>query len=348
MPQDPNLYGQPPPKKRKNNMALSSSMDFTAQLSSIISGPFANAPTVARPRPSRTKDNIFTGAKSRRQNDSPGKAGSSSKADSAKLKLRDPLGTDEESSELARTRRKMEEKARLYTAMKRGDYVPKENEAAPLVDFDRKWAEAEARGRKDDDEDALSSDSDDDDDNRDDGGRENANQGIVEYEDEFGRLRRGTKVEIERLERQRRRGLLGAEELERMSARPAAPAKLLHGDAIQTMAFNPEDPEKMEELARKRDRSATPPDLRHYDADSEIRTKGTGFYKFSKDEETRSKEFESLEAERQRTETARKDREEKKEARRKEIEQRRKDVEARRAQKLADSFLDDLATDLKG
>ncbi|KAF3801669.1 hypothetical protein GCG54_00014885 [Colletotrichum gloeosporioides] len=346
MPQDPNLYGQPPPKKRKNDMALSSSMDFTAQLSSIISGPFANAPTVARPRPSRSKDNIFTGVKSRRQNDSPRKAGSSSKADSTKLKLRDPLRTGEESSELARTRRKMEEKARLYTAMKRGDYVPKENEAAPLIDFDRKWAEAEARGRKDDDEDALSSDSDDDDDN--DGDGENANQEIVEYEDEFGRLRRGTKVEIERLERQRRRGLLGAEELERMSARPAAPAKLLHGDAIQTMAFNPEDPEKMEELARKRDRSATPPDLRHYDADSEIRTKGTGFYKFSKDEETRSKEFESLEAERQRTETARKDREDKKEARRKEIEQRRRDVEARRAQKLADSFLDDLATDLQG
>ncbi|KAH0440251.1 hypothetical protein CcaCcLH18_02621 [Colletotrichum camelliae] len=345
MPQDPNLYGQPPPKKRKNNMALSSSMDFTAQLSSIISGPSANVSTVTRPRPSRIKDNIFTGAKSRRQDGSPGKAGSSSKADPMQLKLRDPLGTDEEYSELARTRRKMEEKARLYTAMKRGDYVPKENEAVPLIDFDRKWAEAEARGRKDDDEEALSSDSDGGDDS--DGG-ESARQEIVEYEDEFGRLRRGTKVEIERLERQRRRGLLGAEELERMSARPAAPAKLLHGDAIQTMAFNPEDPEKMEELARKRDRSATPPDMKHYDADSEIRTKGTGFYKFSKDEETRSKEFESLEAERQRTETARKNREEKKEARRKEVEQRRKDIEARRAQKMADSFLDDLAADLKG
>ncbi|KAF9876005.1 hypothetical protein CkaCkLH20_06451 [Colletotrichum karsti] len=341
MPQDPNLYGQPPPKKRKNNMSLSSSLDFTAQLTSLMSTPSTTTSAPARSRPSRTKDDIFSSSKSKRRDDGT-KPGSSS-ADSNKLNLKEPLGTEEESSNLARTRRKMEEKARLYAAMKRGDYVPKENEAAPLIDFDRKWAETEeARGK---DGGASSSGSDDDD------GEDDADtnaQEIIEYEDEFGRLRRGTKADKERLERQRRRGLLGAEELERMSARPAAPSNLLYGDAIQTMAFNPDDPDKMEELARKRDRSATPPDMKHYDADSEIRTKGTGFYKFSKDEEVRSKEFQSLEEERQRTEAARREREEKKEARRREIEQRRKDVEARRAKKLADSFLDGLASDMNG
>ena len=51
------------------------------------------------------------------------------------------MGTEDDKTERARARRKMEEKARLYAAMKRGDYVPKEGDAAPLVDFDRKWAE---------------------------------------------------------------------------------------------------------------------------------------------------------------------------------------------------------------
>ncbi|KAK2031407.1 hypothetical protein LX32DRAFT_637201 [Colletotrichum zoysiae] len=344
MPQDPNLYGQPPPKKRKASAALGSSLDFTAQLTSLMSASSTTTPTPARSRSSKTKDSIFVSARHKRRDGDNGagsgqnKVGSDSTGASNKLRIREPLGTEEESSNLARARRNMEEKARRYAAMKRGDYVPKENEAAPLIDFDRKWAESEAGQDRNDE---TSSGSDDGADQDEDGDKE-----VIEYEDEFGRLRRGTRADKERLERQRRRGLLGAEELERMSARPAAPAKLLYGDAIQTMAFNPEDPDRMEELARKRDRSATPPEASHYDADSEIRTKGTGFYKFSKDEETRQKEFQNLEQERIRTEAARKEREENREARRREIEQRRKDVEVRRAQKLADSFLDGLATDM--
>ncbi|KXH43551.1 hypothetical protein CSIM01_12811 [Colletotrichum simmondsii] len=344
-PQDPNLYGQPPPKKRKNDTALGSSLDFTAQLTSLMSAPSSTSSAPARPRPSKARASLFGGKG--RDGDRHNKkfAGAAATASSNKLNLKDPLGMEEETSNLASARRKMEEKARLYAAMKRGDYVPKENEAAPLIDFDRKWAESEDKknGRR---EDASSSGSDDDESDGDGDGNDEDHT-IIEYEDEFGRLRRGTKADKERLERQRRRGLLGAEELERMSARPAAPAKLLYGDAIQTMAFNPEDPEKMAELAKKRDRSATPPEARHYDADSEIRTKGTGFYKFSKDEETRQKEFQGLEEERVRTEAARKEREEKKETRRKEIEQRRKEVEARRAKKMAENFLDGLAADMK-
>ncbi|KAL0934228.1 uncharacterized protein CTRU02_211027 [Colletotrichum truncatum] len=341
MPQDPNLYGQPPPKKRKNNTALSSSLDFTAQLTSLMSVPSTTVSRPVRPRASRTRDSIFGGAKCSGSNNN--KAGPVSVRDSHKLALKDPLGTEDESLNLARTRRRMEEKARLYAAMKRGDYVPQENEASPLVDFDRKWAEAEGRGTMHGDGEVSSSGSD----NEEEDEKNIKSQEIVEYEDEFGRQRRVTKADMERLERQRRRGLLGAEELERMSARPAAPAKLLYGDGIQTMAFNPEDPEKMEELARKRDRSATPPEMKHYDADSEIRTKGTGFYKFSKDEEARSKEFKSLEEQRQRTEAARREREDTKEARRKDLEQRRKNVEERRAAKLASSFLDGLAVDMQ-
>ncbi|OAQ74062.1 hypothetical protein VFPPC_13128 [Pochonia chlamydosporia 170] len=320
MPQDPNLYGQRPTKKQKKDTALSSSLDFTAQLTSLMSTSSSSTPTSGRTRPSKEpKEDIFRGSKPKQ---------SSSRQDDGKLVLKEVAGTEDETQELARARRKMEDKARLYAAMKRGDYVPKENEATPLVDFDRKWAE-NVEGNEDD----VSSSSDDD--------GEDANE-VIEYEDEFGRLRRGTKVDKERLERRARRGLLGAEELERMSARPSAPTNLIYGDSVQSMAFNPDDPEKMEELARKRDRSATPPDQKHYDADSEIRTKGVGFFKFSKDEEARTKEMKDLAEERERTEQQRQIREDQKEARRRQIEQRRRDMGTRRAQRQADSFLEGL------
>ncbi|KAH7312242.1 hypothetical protein B0I35DRAFT_436489 [Stachybotrys elegans] len=315
MPQDPNLYGQRPAKKQKRNVNLSSSLDFTAQITSLISS--SSGATTAKARSKEPKDDIFRKQPKRQR----------AEKEEGKLTLKEVQGTEEEAQELARARRRLEDKARRYAAMKRGDYVPKENEAEPLVDFDRKWAETDGH------EDASTSSDDSD---------EEDTGEMIEYEDEFGRLRRGTKAEVERMERRAKRGLLGAEELERMSARPAAPSNLIYGDAVQSMAFNPEDPEKMEELARKRDRSATPPEQRHYDADWEIRTKGTGFYKFSKDEGTRTEEMKALEEERQRTEQQRQAREEQKEARRREIEQRRAEMASRRAKRQADSFLDGL------
>ncbi|KAG6038446.1 hypothetical protein E4U41_004207 [Claviceps citrina] len=320
MPRNPDLYGQRPPKKQRKDTTLSSSLDFTAQLTSLMSNATSSTTGSGRARPSKQrKDEMLHSSRSKERKLS---------KDDNKLTLKEVIGTEEESQQLALARRKMENKARLYAAMKRGDYVPKENEAAPLVDFDRKWAQ-DVEGK----EEYSSLSSDDDDDEADE---------VIEYEDEFGRMRRGTKAEKERTERRARRGLLGAEELERMSARPAAPTNLIYGDAVQAMAFNPDDPEKMEQLARKRDRSATPPEQKHYDADSEIRTKGTGFYKFSKDEEARAKEMADLAEERQRTEQERKARDDEKASRRQEIEKRRREMGARRAQRQADNFLDGL------
>lgn len=138
-----------------------------------------------------------------------------------------------------------------------------------------------------------------------------------------------------------------------MSARPRAPDKVIYGDAIQSEAFRAADEVKMEELARKRDRSMTPPEMKHYDADSEIRTKGTGFFQFSKDEGTRQAEMASLEAERLNTERERARKDEEKDRRRREVEERRRVIEQRRkelgqkkARKIADSFLDGLAADI--
>jgi len=128
------------------------------------------------------------------------------------------------------------------------------------------------------------------------------------------------------------------------------PSNLIYGDTVQVMAFNPDEPitTKMNELARKRDRSLTPPDMKHYEADKEIRTKGVGFYSFSKDESLRGEEMQALERERLETERVRAEKEEKIAKRKREIEERRKAIGEKRAKRQADSFLDGLSTDLGG
>ncbi|GAP87024.1 hypothetical protein SAMD00023353_2501290 [Rosellinia necatrix] len=356
MPQDPNLYGQRPAKKQKREISLSNSLSFTSQLSSLISSPTVTpssssggvASSSGRPRPSKTKDDIFSsikasrkpGQSSRRENDRTTNPESSN----SKIKLKHVHNTEEEKQDFARARRKMEEKARLYAAMKRGDYIAKENEAAPLVDFDRKWAE---RHPEDDDNRYSSSGSDDE--ASDDGGGGTAGTEMVEYQDEFGRTRTGTRAEVQRLQRRAARSALGAVELEDMAAVPTVqPSRLIFGDAIQTGAFNPEAAtvDAMAALAAKRDRAPTPPPDTHFDGDAEIRTKGTGFYRFSREEDRRAREMEDLAAERENTERVRRARAADRDRRRRDIEERRRKIGARRAEKLADSFLDGLAGEM--
>ena len=241
---------------------------------------------------------------------------------------------------LHRSKRKMEEKARLYASMKRGEYVPPagatNKEEHALVDFDRKWAEREEAG-----EDAGCPVSDSEDDNDED---PEANE-LVDYEDEFGRQRRGTKAEVARIQRQRTAQSHALAELQQFSARPAPPPSLIYGDTVQTAAFNPDTniTTQMESIAKKRDRSMTPPEEVHYDASKEVRSKGVGFYSFSKDKEGRQREMEALEKEREETERGRKEREERAEKRKREIEERRRIIGEKRGKKLADAFLDGLA-----
>lgn len=361
MPQDPNLYGQRAPKRQKKASSLPTSLAFSAELSSLISTsktktPASTSPsgggdvtgTSARPRPSKSKPDFFAGVKAKRR----AERQQDRDRDEGRLVLKEPMGTEDEKNALLSARRRMEEKARLYAAMKRGDYVPKDGEAPPLVDFDRKWAEAQEKkgrgaGAASSEEEEEEDDDDDDDDD------DNIDREIISYTDEFGRTRQGTRAEKARMEQRIRAQAYGAAELERMSARPRAPENIIYGDAIQAEAFHAHDEAQMEALARKRDRSLTPPEMTHYDANGEIRTKGVGFFQFSKDEEVRQKEMAGLAAERERTEREREKREEEKGARRAEMEERRRMIEERRkqvgekrARKMADSFLDGLAADL--
>ncbi|CZS89896.1 hypothetical protein WAI453_002882 [Rhynchosporium graminicola] len=322
-----NLYGIRPPKKQPKDLSSSNSLAFASSLSTIISST-APPRTAGRSRPSKTKSDIFTShnknakkraAKDLEEDESRGRTG------------KQDIG-DVDDNVLHRSKRKMEEKAKIYARMKRGEYEAKDGEDG-LIDFDRKWADNEREGNLDSSDEVES----------DDGHGE-----MVDYEDEYGRHRRGTRAEAERIERKKRSQILGAEELDRMSARPAMPEKIIYGDTVQTMAFNPDEEieKKMEDIARKRDRSLTPPDATHYEADKEIRSKGVGFYSFSKDEGTRMREMEALGREREQTENLRKEREQKKEKRKREIEERRKIIGDKRAKKRADSFLDGLSADM--
>ena len=239
----------------------------------------------------------------------------------------------------------MEEKARLYASMKRGDYVPPSNggtnkEENALVDFDRKWAESETA--RDGDR-KYDTETDDDGESAEEEGEEDGSE-TVEYTDEFGRLRTGTKATAARHHRLLAAQTHASETLSEMRARPSRPSTLIHGDTIQTAAFNPDLPlaTKISTLAGKRDRSPTPPEEVHYDAASEVRAKGVGFYAFSKDGEGRKREMDALRKEREETERGKGERERRKAEREKEVEERKRVIARKREEKLAERFLDAL------
>ena len=319
------LYGTKKPSKVKD-ISSSSSLAFSSNLASLISSSGKN-PATGRARASKSKSDIFTAHNKNVKK----RAAADIDNGEQKHKTRDDIG-GVDSAMLHRSKRKMEEKTRLYNAMKRGEYIGSDDRG--LVDFDRKWAEKEAKGYDKEDEDSLGSDDDESD----------QNEELIEYEDEFGRTRKGTKAEAAREERRRRIQANAVEEEERLSARPKAPTNIIYGDAVQTNAFNPDTviADRMAELAKKRDKSATPPPDTHYDANAEVRTKGTGFYAFSHDKDGRQQEMDALEKDRLETERIRKEREEKKEQRKHEIEERRRLILEQRSKVQADKFLQGL------
>ncbi|KAA6408030.1 MAG: hypothetical protein FRX48_08381 [Lasallia pustulata] len=324
------LYGAPRPKtsSKSKEISSSSSLAFSSQLSSLLAQTSTSPSTTGRSRPSKSKTDIFT---ARNKNTRKRAAADISEDGIAPGHQQDIGGVD--STILHRSKRKMEEKARLYAAMKRGDYVPpsgtdNRRDEGGLVDFDRKWAEDEAAGRKPNYE--TSSDS----------GGDGEEEELVDYEDEFGRQRRGTQAEAAREERRKQGIAQAADEVGRFSARPAPPSQIIYGDTVQTAAFNPDEPvaAQMEEIARKRDRSMTPPDEVHYDANGEVRTKGVGFYSFSKDKEGRKREMEALEKERLQTERGRKEKQERKDKRKEEIEARRRLIREKQAERFLEGL----------
>lgn len=323
---DKHLYNQEKRRNLSKGKAISSSstLSFTSQLSSLINTNL-NTSKPSSVRSKAKKEDIFA----------------THNKNAAKRAKRDLEANDSTSFEQKhttngesldkgiweRSKRKMEEKARLYAAMKRGDVEDADERYA--VDFDAKWA----AGRADEKE----SDSDDD-------GAGEDDEEEIEYVDEFGRTRKGTKIDALRATQQHQRQEEGTGVL------PAAPSHVIRGDTIQHQAFDLDEPRaaQMAELAKKRDKSLTPPPDEHFDGNKEIRTKGTGFFQFSGDADERKKQMENLENERAETERKRKERDSKMAERRAQIEARRLEVQKKSAKRKADEFLEELGAQMDG
>ncbi|GAQ36469.1 hypothetical protein AtubIFM61612_000599 [Aspergillus tubingensis] len=350
---NPSLYGQPRNKKSSQSEAPSAStLAFTSTLSSLITKDSTTDSSstrgTGRPRPSKApKSDLFS-----RPNKGAQKRAAADLRDDDNAALQQTHQRTQDigavdAATLHRSKRRMEEKVRMYEDMSRGLYLAggesdddegddvgpgdaylarlRRKEREGLVDFDQKWRKEDGEG--DDGEEDDAEDNDD-------------NASIVSYEDELGRSRRGTRAEAARA------AALKAEEGEGRGGnterwRPARPDNLIYGATVQAEAFNPDAvvASRMSDLAARRDRSATPPEEMHYDAEAEVRNRGTGFYAFSKDENVRRKQMEELLNAREETQRERDARRERRAERERLRDERRKKVDELRAKRRAEMFL---------
>ncbi|KAI2478126.1 hypothetical protein Ptr902_10321 [Pyrenophora tritici-repentis] len=249
---DAHLYGARPKGRAKaKEISSSSSLAFSSTLSNLIKNSSAESskPAAGRARPQ--KEDIF-----KTHNKNVKKRALKDLEDTdftQKHRGRTAEEKDEDEVAWKRTKRRMEEKARLYDALKRGDVEDLDDKYG--VDFDRKWAEKQEKGEA---ESAASSESE-----------ASEEEELVEYTDEFGRTRKGTRAEAAREERRKR--TLAADEPDRFTARPSMPSNIIYGDAVQTQAFNPDETiaQQMADLAAKRDKELTPPPELHFDGKAE-------------------------------------------------------------------------------
>ncbi|KAE8351736.1 hypothetical protein BDV28DRAFT_158495 [Aspergillus coremiiformis] len=335
------LYGNPRSKSTTQSQTTtpsSSTLAFTTALSSLINKDTPTS-THGRARPSKpSKTDLFT---------RPNKG--AEKRAAADLRDDDAHQTHQRTQDIGavdtatlhRSKRRMEEKARLYSDLKKGLYLAagsdseeetedrylarlRRREKEGLVDFDRKWADAEkgegSGGESEEEE-----------------GDENAS--IVSFEDELGRTRRGTRADAARAAQLKGEQDGRGDPRERW--RPARPDNLIYGVAVQSEAFNPDAglAAQMSYLAQRRDRSPTPPEESHYDADAEVRNRGTGFYAFSKDEDVRRQQMEELMNARDETQRERDVRRERKAERERVKDERRKKIGELRSKRQAEMFL---------
>ncbi|KAI6905324.1 hypothetical protein KC318_g7253 [Hortaea werneckii] len=333
---DASLYGEQKPRKLAGGKEISSSttLSFTSQLSSLINNADAKSnpkPTASRSKPK--KEDIFS-----THNRNTAKRAKRDLEDTPAFEQKHSTKSDAlDSNTWERSKRKMEEKARLYAAMKRGDVEDVDEKYA--VDFDKKWTD-----RRPDEEDSEQDDEDDDD------MKDQEEEEEVEYIDEFGRTRKGPRTAALRAETTKLHQASAHANLDRFVARPSAPASLIRGDTIQHQAFSPDLPHltQMETLASKRDKPPTPPPETHFDSAQEIRTKGTGFFQFSGEAEERGRQMEGLARERAETERVRREKGEVGRERQRRIEERRREIAVRRGKRKAEDFLERLGSELEG
>ncbi|WVO21560.1 uncharacterized protein IAS62_002869 [Cryptococcus decagattii] len=224
-------------------------------------------------------------------------------------------------------------KAKKYEQIKKGDFSglsQKEIEEA-AIDFEK--LEEFSDRSSDEDESAHPARlrwSDDEDEGDDDLAQ-------VEYIDELGRTRTGTRKEATEAERLRGRnepvGLIpsGAEN---SAYAEVQQSKVIHGEQHVFPVYEP-NPEVIKAKYREAEEEARG---HHYDSTKEVRVKGAGQYQFSLDEQRRAEQQAALKSQRHETELARAEAGRRggitaaQEARKKKLEQRKAMIEAKRAQ----------------
>ncbi|XP_004484470.1 coiled-coil domain-containing protein 174 [Dasypus novemcinctus] len=222
----------------------------------------------------------------------------------------------EEQKTLDKAREKLEEKAKLYEKMTKGDFIDEEVEDMYLVDFTQKIIdkrkEMEAFGasrgpRKaeegDDDEESLSE--------RDVPPPEDPSEEWVDYVDSLGRSRRCMKKDLPYL-LEMDKNLQG-----RLFISPANEKTLLSEDMRKELQRQQWEDEEREALKR-------PMGPIHYEdiRENEARQLGVGYFAFARDKELRNKQMKTLEMLREQTTDQRTKRENIKEKRKAMLEAR--------------------------
>ncbi|XP_004581387.2 coiled-coil domain-containing protein 174 [Ochotona princeps] len=222
----------------------------------------------------------------------------------------------EEQKTLDKAREKLEEKAKLYEKMTKGDFIDEEVEDLYLVDFTQKIIdkrremealgakkESQNTGERDDDEDILSE--------KDLPPPQDPGEEWVDYVDSLGRSRRCMRKDLPDL-LEMDKNLQG-----RLFISPANEKTLLSEDMRKELQRQQWEEEEREALRR-------PMGPIHYEdiRENEARQLGVGYFAFARDQELRNKQMKTLEMLREQTTDQRTKRENIKEKRKAMLEAR--------------------------
>ncbi|KAK0500537.1 hypothetical protein EDD18DRAFT_832355 [Armillaria luteobubalina] len=183
---------------------------------------------------------------------------------------------------LESARAALERKAKIYDKLRKGKSggLSEKQFDALLVDFDYKSPEWE--DDEDDIDESLTVPHAPDD-----------NDPIIEYEDEFGRVRTAPRSEVPR-------ELLPGARTEEVDE----DEDIIIRNPVNHFPIYTPSADRVAEIEKMHAEENNPLGV-HYDATSEVRAKGAGFYQFSGDEETRQRQMEELRAVREETQATR-------------------------------------------
>lgn len=233
---------------------------------------------------------------------------------------RDVQQTVEEENTLDKSRQKLEEKARLYEQMTKGDFPDEETESLFLVDFTQKIINQRNEPQSCTADEAGDRDGEDSDVNVPVPDPQNANEEWVDYVDALGRSRRCL-----------RKDLTGFQKMDQdlQNKRVTGTDRTLLSDDMRR-EMQREQWEKEEEEQMKR-----PVGPIHYEniREQEARELGVGYFAFAQDEDRRRKQRETLDMLRDQTTEQRGKREQLKDKRKSLLEARLAKVRMRRIKK---------------